>query len=278
MNMPVQSLLATLDRLGEQSGTRDVLAGGRLSDATVRIRHRRSRIPATTEVDEIVYQKNGTFDVYVNVLNFSGPLGVLPNHSETQTLVDQDHLLHRLVSELYILYQVTRCDSKNRLSHLIPWGVPPDLDEEFIPMAALFVGPRTGPGLAKLLSTYFDVSVHVQAVAGGWEQLDATVQWNSARECKIRIGPMYRVQFEQLLPGERKLGMLLKLARYYLGIHHPVSVELVLRGKDVQFATVLDRGDVFVMSDVMDDSVTILDSSTCWKELNRAKLSAEGEF
>lgn len=270
-NLPAHSLLATLDWLSAVLDNSDILSAGVLQNAQVRIRHRQSRTPAIREIEAVTPRSDGSLDLYINTMNLVGPLGRFPAEIAgccAAALEWADPLLHQLISLLYRQYRTTRQDSPGFRRLLTVFGVPAAVTESLLPMAALFAGPCTSAGLAKLLTAQLELPVSVQPVVGGWERRNGELAWDAARECQVRLGPLARPDFERFLPGQRELGQLLHLIRCYLGPLTPVSLQFVLRGRDVRLATQLDRGDVFVLRDNPADSVVLVDRHRCRLELD----------
>jgi type VI secretion system protein ImpH len=128
--------------------------------------------------------------------------------------------------------------------------------------------PRTAAGLAQLLRDYFGLPLEVQQFRGRWLRLDAETQtrlgaancemglnavagervWDVQSKLRLRLGPLRREQFDDLLPdpaphGERKAFFLLvQLARLYLGPDFDFDVQLVLRKEDVPSCRLTPEG------------------------------------
>ncbi len=128
--------------------------------------------------------------------------------------------------------------------------------------------PRCAVGLRAILADYFGLAVEVRQFHGRWLRLDADNQsrlgaanseaglnlvagervWDVQGMVRLRIGPLRRAQFDDLLPDrapivERKTFFLLcQLARLYVGPELDFDVQLVLRAQEVPAMKLAEGG------------------------------------
>lgn len=126
--------------------------------------------------------------------------------------------------------------------------------------------PRTAAGLQAVVSTYLGLPVKVDPFRGQWLAVDAGDRaqtglggtplgtgpilgervWNVQSKFRVRVGPVGREQFEELLPDPsptragKKFYLLMHLIRLYAGPEFDVEVQFVVRAAAVP-ATQLPR-------------------------------------
>jgi type VI secretion system protein ImpH len=110
---------------------------------------------------------------------------------------------------------------------------------------------RSTAGLECMLADYFGVPVRLQQFAGAWRELDRPQQttlgfiglnqtlgdsavlgkrvWDQAAGVVLEIGPLDLPRFISFLPGEEAHGILVQLARFYLGLTFQLQIRLRLK-------------------------------------------------
>ena len=138
-------------------------------------------------------------------------------------------------------------------------------DETLIRYSGLLAPqPRSATALRQLLSDRLDVPVEVEEFVGGWFPLakrdrcrlgteDPSTRlgrgavvghevWDPQSRVLLRIGPLSRQEYHQLLPGGQKHQELRGLVRFFSHDQFEFALQLVLRAEDVP-GLVLDGGD-----------------------------------
>ena len=113
---------------------------------------------------------------------------------------------------------------------------------------------RPADGLARLIGDYFDIPASVEQFVGEWRSLDSGGQceleddveagrlgfgvlgdavWDPHARVRLRLGPLTRVQFDELVPGGAAHETLRSLARLYADDMVGVDAQLVLARKEV---------------------------------------------
>lgn len=120
----------------------------------------------------------------------------------------------------------------------------------------LGLGVRTAEGLAAIVSAFFSVPVKLEQFVPSWLPLERGDQWRlggpaglgqatvlgsqvrtRASKFRIRIGPLSRSDYDNLLPGGTALGRLAAIVRNAVGDALDWDVNLVLCGAEVPRAT-----------------------------------------
>lgn len=122
---------------------------------------------------------------------------------------------------------------------------------------------RPADGLARLIGDYFDVPATVEQFVGEWRSLDTGGQceleddveggrlgfgilgdavWDPQARVRLRLGPLSRAQFDELVPGGAAHEQLRSLARLYADDMVGVDAQLVLARHEVK-PCVLDVPD-----------------------------------
>ena len=119
------------------------------------------------------------------------------------------------------------------------------------------LAPHTRPAAALegLVSDYFGVPVEVEQFVGGWYRLEETAYcvlgdedeagtlgaavvgdevWDAQARVRLRVGPLTRRQYDDLLPTGRGWATLVSLAKFFVGDQLDVDVRLVLARDEVQ--------------------------------------------
>jgi type VI secretion system protein ImpH len=113
---------------------------------------------------------------------------------------------------------------------------------------------RPAEGLARLIGDYFDVPASVEQFVGEWRSLDSGGQsaleddveagklgfgvlgdavWDPHARVRLRLGPLTRIQFDELVPGGAAHDTLRSLARLYADDMVGVDAQLVLARREV---------------------------------------------
>lgn len=139
------------------------------------------------------------------------------------------------------------------------------LNDETLLYYAGALAPHTRPAAALegLISDYFGVPVEVEQFVGGWYRLEETAYcvlgdeddagtlgsavvgdevWDAQARVRLRIGPLTRRQYDDLLPTGTGWATLVALAKFFVGDQLDVDVQLVLARDAVQ-ATALGVDD-----------------------------------
>ena len=121
---------------------------------------------------------------------------------------------------------------------------------------ASLLSSRTRPadGLARLIGDYFDIPATVEQFIGEWRSLDTGGQceledeveagrlgfgvlgdavWDAHARVRLRLGPLSRAQFDELVPGGSAHETLRGLARLYADDMVGVDAQLVLARREV---------------------------------------------
>ena len=184
-----------------------------------------------------------------------------------------DIFQHRLISLFYrawLKYRFTalyeRGDPDGLTEHLrdlVGLGLTthrdrlPVRDEALLLYAGLLgPQPRSATGLEQMLRDYFDVPVAIEQFIGGWYALSPTSLcglgsesgpadqlglgalvgdeiWDQQARVRIRLGPLTRAQYEQLLPGGPWHTDLRTLTRFFSHDQFDFDVQLVLEKNEV---------------------------------------------
>lgn len=211
---------------------------------------------------------------------FFGPHGPLPLHLTTYARDRQrnhrdgtfvgfaDMLTHRFMSLLYRGWAKSRPAPSfdrdddpfdQKIAALAGHYGPAMRDRDAMPDLArrhfaghLSMGPKNAEGLIAIVSSFFEVPVHIQQFVGTWLELEPDDTWQLggparlgqntsigtrvwSRACKFRliIGPLRMADYERLLPGGEGLERLTALVRNYMGDALEWDVNLILAGDDV---------------------------------------------
>ncbi len=116
----------------------------------------------------------------------------------------------------------------------------------------LAAGPKNAEGLVAILSGFFKAPVRMQEFIGCWLELEPDDRWQLgaggtlgqttsigssvwSRNAKFRliIGPLSKVDYERLLPGNPSMDRLAAVVRNYVGDALDFDVNVVLKGADV---------------------------------------------
>jgi type VI secretion system protein ImpH len=179
---------------------------------------------------------------------------------------------HRMISLFYkaweknrftIAYEQGRSDGLTR--HLLDvLGLGTEglrgrlpLNDETLLYYAGALAPHTRPAAALegLIADHFGVPVEVEQFVGGWYRLEETAYcvlgdedeagtlgaavvgdevWDAQARVRLRIGPLTRRQYDDLLPTGSGWHTLLALAKFFVGDQLDVDVRLVLARDEVQ--------------------------------------------
>lgn len=179
---------------------------------------------------------------------------------------------HRLLSLFYLAWRkgvpelaLERGQEDGQYRHLLDLvGMGHEPDEAFpVPsgdVLAWYTGllappTRSAPALEQLLSDRFDVSVSVEPFAGGWIRLreadlcmvgeedeasslgmGAVVGdevWDPHARIRIRMGPLDRHRYDDLLPGAPGHLALKRLVRFFTHDQFEVELQLILAAEEV---------------------------------------------
>jgi type VI secretion system protein ImpH len=131
------------------------------------------------------------------------------------------------------------------------------LDDETLLYYAGALAPQTRPAAALegIIADHFGVPVEVEQFVGGWYRLEETAYcvlgdedeagtlgaavvgdevWDAQARVRLRIGPLTRRQYDDLLPTGRGWPTLVSLAKFFVGDQLDVDVRLVLARDEVQ--------------------------------------------
>ena len=106
-----------------------------------------------------------------------------------------------------------------------------------IPLVKYLLRPhRSVDALQSMLNEFFCVPVHVFE-SSDLDRLSVTDQKSRPEQnrcwVRIRIGPLNRVRYQEFLPGNRGLRMVLELTRMFLGERYEIEVEPVMAASQV---------------------------------------------
>lgn len=113
--------------------------------------------------------------------------------------------------------------------------------------------PMTASNMAALVRGFFGVDARLESYIGQWISLPATEQsaldgrpctlgqttflgeqlWDRQTKICLKIGPLSRQQFEQLMPDQSGLSALRELVRFCVGLTLECDVRLVLQRQDI---------------------------------------------
>lgn len=237
-----------------------------------------------SEIQYVDWSQDAAPFVAVNFMGTTGPQGPLPHFYTTfilerlrsgdKTLRDfLDLFHHRMISFFYQAWEKYRFaisyerGERDRFSHhlldLIGLGTPGLQNRLDVPDDAFlfFAGtlgqrPRSARALELLLMDYFDVSVEVVQLVGGWFRLDeitgcclgeretASEQlgigsvvgdevWNQQARARIRIGPVDLDQYLDFLPNGSAYQPLRALLRFWTNEEIDFELQLVLQREEV---------------------------------------------
>jgi type VI secretion system protein ImpH len=179
---------------------------------------------------------------------------------------------HRMISLFYkaweknrftIAYEQNRQDGLTRhLLDVIGLGTEGlrgrlPLNDETLLYYAGALAPHTRPAAALqgLIADHFRVPVEVEQFVGGWYRLEETAYcvlgdddeagtlgaavvgdevWDAQARVRLRIGPLTRRQYDDLLPTGGGWTTLVALAKFFVGDQLDVDIQLVLARDEVQ--------------------------------------------
>lgn len=262
----------------------------RPADDPVRLGHSPSLAFATRTIDRVETDADRPARIHSLMLGLWGPNGALPLHLTEYTLERErfardrtftafaDVFHHRMLSLFYRAWadaqptvQMDRPEDDafgHFLGALVGIDSPSLAGRDALPdhfrrfMAGRIVAQaRNAEGLMALLSTFFDVPVHVQQFSVAWlplpgegrlrmgvamaglgttAVLGASVR-GAQHRFRIRLGPLSFADYRRFLPGGQALGELRAAVRFYAGDELDCDVQLVLRRDEVPL-THLGRG------------------------------------
>ncbi len=205
-------------------------------------------------------------------LNYSMHLAERVRQRDTAMRDFLDIFNHRMISLFYRAWEKSRFvigygrhqqDGLTRhLLDLVGLGTPglqrrmPVHDEALLYYAGALT-PRTRPAAALegMLADYFGVPVAVEQFVGAWYALEGSAYcvlgdeddagalggavigeevWDAQARIRVRMGPLTRKQYDDLLPAGRGWKTLVTLARFFVGDQLDVDVQLVLARDEVR--------------------------------------------
>ncbi|HEY6388590.1 MAG TPA: type VI secretion system baseplate subunit TssG [Candidatus Acidoferrum sp.] len=264
------------------------------SDEVARLGAHPSLSFPASEIQSIDWPDGKTPSLAVNFMGVTGPQGPLPHFYTTlilarlrsgdKTLSDfLDLFHHRMLSFFYQAWEKYRFavsyerGERDRFSHhlldLIGLGtlglqerlaVP---DDAFLFFAGILgQRPHSAHALELLLNDYFEVSVEVIQLIGGWFRLDDATEccigerstpseqlgrgavvgdevWNQQSRARIRIGPLNLENYLDFLPNGSAYEPLRALLRFWTNEEIDFEVQLILKREEVPPCQLGGEGD-----------------------------------